>query len=143
MASALVPDTLWEIVEPLLPLPKPKPQGGRPRMPDRVCLKGIVFVLRSGIPWEMLPKELGCGSGMTCWRRLRDWQKSGIWQLIHFALLDWLGRFNQIDWSRANAVCDRGRGFVTPTASMNAPEAKRLITRYHNPGANERVRFAR
>jgi transposase len=49
----------------------------------------------------MLPKELGSGSGMTCWRRLRDWQESGIWQLIHFALLDWLGRCNQIDWSRA------------------------------------------
>ena len=47
-----------------------------------MCVNGIVFVLRSGIPWEMLPKELGCGSGMTCWRRLRDWQESGIWQLI-------------------------------------------------------------
>src|SRR6266446_4271894 len=59
MAPALVPDTLWEIIEPLLPLPKPKPQGGRPRIPDRACLIRIVFVLRSGIPWEMLPKELG------------------------------------------------------------------------------------
>jgi transposase len=66
MAPAPVPDTLWEIIEPLLPLPKRNPQGGRPRIPDRVCLKGIVFVLRSGIPWEMLPKGLCCGSGMTC-----------------------------------------------------------------------------
>jgi Putative transposase of IS4/5 family (DUF4096) len=56
---------------------------------------------RSGIPWEMLPQELGCGSGMTCWRRLRDWQEAGIWQLIHFSLLDWLARYGQIDWSRA------------------------------------------
>ena len=95
------PDMLWEVIEPLLPLPKPKPQGGRPRIADRVCLEGIVFVLRSGIPWEMLPKGLGCGSGMTCWRHLRDWQQSGIWQLIHFSLLDWLCRCNQIDWSRA------------------------------------------
>jgi transposase len=45
---------------------------------------GIVFVLRSGIPWEMLPQEMGCGSGMSCWRRLRDWQERGIWQLLHF-----------------------------------------------------------
>ena len=101
MAAALVPDILWEAIEPLLPLPRPKPQGGRPRITDRVCLKGIVFVLRSGIPWEMLPKELGCGSGMTCWRRLRDWQQSGIWQFIHFAMLDWLCRLDRIDWSRA------------------------------------------
>jgi len=101
MTTTLGSDGLWDMIEPLLPLPKPKPQGGRPRIPDRVCLRGIVFVLRSGILWEMLPKELGCGSGMTCWRRLRDWQESGIWQLIHFALLDWLGRVNQIDWSRA------------------------------------------
>ncbi len=60
-----------------------------------------MFVLRSGIPWEMLPQELGCGSGMTCWRRLRDWQDAGVWQLLHFVLLDWLSRCETIDWSRA------------------------------------------
>jgi transposase len=64
-------------------------------------LAGIIFVLRSGIPWRMLPKELRCGSGMTCWRRLRDWQYAGIWDLMHFVLLNWLSRHNQIDWSCA------------------------------------------
>jgi transposase len=59
------------------------------------------FVLRSGIPWQMLPKELGCGSGMTCWRRLRDWQHERIWDPMHFALLNWLARNGDIDWSRA------------------------------------------
>jgi len=100
-AAALVPDRLWDLVEPLLPIPVPKPRGGRPRLSERACLTGIVFVLRSGIPWQMLPKELGCGSGMSCWRRLRDWQQAGLWDLIHFALLNWLSRENQIDWSRA------------------------------------------
>ena len=72
MAKELVTDELWEIVEPLLPPEPPKPRGGRPRVPNRAALTGIVFVLKTGMPWEMLPKEMGCGSGSTCWRRLRD-----------------------------------------------------------------------
>src|SRR5215213_1167970 len=66
MAKELVTDELWEVIEPLLPEEPPKPQGGRPRIDDRAALGGILFVLKSGIPWEMLPKEMGCGSGKTC-----------------------------------------------------------------------------
>ena len=69
---------------------------------DRKVLEGIVFVLRTGIPWAMLPRELGCGCGMTCWRRLRDWQAAGVFGRLHRALLDRLGRANAIDWSRCS-----------------------------------------
>jgi transposase len=66
MAKELVSDELWEVIEPLLPEEPPKPKGGRPRVDDGAALSGIIFVLKSGIPWEMLPQEMGCGSGVTC-----------------------------------------------------------------------------
>ena len=102
MAKELVNDELWEIVEPLLPDEPPKPEGGRPRIDDRAALTGIVFVLKSGIPWEMLPQEMGCGSGVTCWRRLREWHEAGVWEKLHRVLLDRLGEAKQIDWKRAS-----------------------------------------
>jgi transposase len=105
MAKLLVSDDLWAVVAPLLPPVPPRPKGGRPRVPDRACLTGIIFVLKSGLPWEMLPQEMGCGSGMTCWRRLRDWQEAGVWDALHRVLLDRLGEGGQIDWSRASLDC--------------------------------------
>ncbi len=83
MSPLRVPDDLWEAIEPLLPREPPKPKGGHPRIPDRAVLGGIIFVLRTGTPWRLLPKELGCGSGPTCWRRLRDWQRAGVWEALH------------------------------------------------------------
>ena len=111
MAKVLVSDELWEVIEPLLPPEPPKPKGGRPRVPDRAALTGILFVLRSGIPWEMLPQEMGCGCGMTCWRRLREWQEAGVWEKLHRVLLDRLREADQIDWSRA----------VVDSSSVRAP----------------------
>ena len=101
MTKPLLPDELWTIVEPLLPPEPPNPTGGRPRGPDRAALTGIIFVLTSGIPGAMLPREMGCGSGVTCWRRRRDWQDAGVWDRLHQTLLDRLGEAGRIDWERA------------------------------------------
>src|SRR5215218_6787578 len=102
MAEQLVPDEVWAAIEPLLPAKPPHPKGGRPWIEDRAVLGGIIYVLRAGVPWRLLPaRELGCGSGVTCWRRLRDWQAAGVWEALHHRLLDWLGDDGQVDWSRA------------------------------------------
>ena len=92
MVKQLVPEELWTIVEPLLPPEPPKPNGGRPRVSNRAALAGIIYVLKSGIPWGMLPRGLGFGSGLTCWKRIRDWQKAGVWRRLHRVLLDELGK---------------------------------------------------
>ena len=102
MSKPLVSDELWAAVAPLLPPGPPKPKGGRPRIPDRAVLTGILFVLKSGLGWEMLPREMGCGSGMTCWRRLRDWQQAGVWAALHRELLRRLRHADKLDWSRAS-----------------------------------------
>jgi transposase len=100
MSTPPVSDLLWEIVSPLLPPEPRKPKGGRPRsITDRAALTGINFVLKSGIPWEMLPHEMGCGRGMTCWRRLRDWQRADVWKRLHRALLQRLQDAGRIDWT--------------------------------------------
>lgn len=101
MAKPILSDELWAIIEPLLPEWTPSPKGGHPRVDDRRALTGILFVLKTGIPWEDLPCEMGCGCGMTCWRRLRDWQADGTWDRIHRVLLSKLRGADKIDWSRA------------------------------------------
>jgi transposase len=101
MARELVPDALWARVAPLLPRPRAQPKGGRPFCDDRACLRGILFVLTTGIAWRDLPAEVfGC-SGVTCWRRLRDWHQAGVWGALHRHLLSELERRDRIDWSRA------------------------------------------
>ncbi len=119
MSKLLLPDELWAIVEPLLPPAPPRPTGGRPRVPDRAALTGIIFVLKSGIPWEMLPQEMGCGSGVTCWRRLRDGQDAGVWDRLHQTLRDRLGDAGRIDWERASL--DRASVPAKRGATRSAP----------------------
>ena len=100
MAKPLLPDDLWELIEPVLPKRSPCPKGGRPPLDDRKALTGIIFVLKTGIPWEYLPQEMGCGCGMTCWRRLKRWFHAKVWDKIHTLLLSRLRFHKQIDFSR-------------------------------------------
>ena len=100
--SVLVPDDHWEAIEPLLPPEPAKPKGGRPRVPHRAALAGIIFVLRTGCPWRLLPKELCCDSGTACWRRLCDRQVVGVSERLHERLLNEPGGEAAIDWSRAS-----------------------------------------
>jgi transposase len=98
----IVPDSLWERIEPLLPKVERRSRyPGRKRLDDRKVLCGILFVLHTGIRWEFLPQELGFGSGMTCWRRLRDWHEAGVWDRLHQELLAELHAAGHLDWSRA------------------------------------------
>lgn len=88
--------------EALLPVvPRRVDHPGRKRLDDRKVLCGILFVLYTGILWEFLPQELGFGSGMTAWRRLRDWHQAGVWKRLHENLLAELNVAGALDWSRA------------------------------------------
>lgn len=101
MSRINLPDDLWKRIEPLLPEPMtPGPYGGRPPIPNRTTLEGILYVLKTGIAWEDLPDSIGC-CGMTCWRRLRDWNQAGVWDKLHGLLLDELREADKIDWKRA------------------------------------------
>jgi transposase len=102
-SGRLLSDQLWELLEPLLPPPARAKNGrtGRPRVDDRAALEGILFVAEHGIAWRKLPTELGYGSGITCWRRLRARQEAGVWEKLHQAVLEKLGQEGQLDLWRA------------------------------------------
>lgn len=101
-APWVIPDDMWNRLEPLIVGQSPPTQhAGRSRLADRRVLTGILFVLSTGISWAHLPKELGCGSGMTCWRRLREWNDNGVWDELCQQLSDELRGAHRIDWARA------------------------------------------
>ena len=131
VAKPILDDDLWKIIEPLLPPPKRRRRryAGRKPIANRLVLTGIVYVLRSGVPWSMLPKEMGCGSGMSCWRRLRAWQARGVWQQIHEVLLSKLREADKLDFSRA----------VVDSSSIRAAHGGKKLDRTQ-PIAVRRVR---
>ena len=112
MARQIVKNELWNKIEPLLPQEKSKGSNGRPQISNRQVFTGIVFVLKTGIPWEDLPQEMDCGCGMTAWRRLEQWQKMGVWKKIHETFLNELGKDGHIEWKK----------FLIDSSSIAAPK---------------------
>ena len=96
MAAELLPEELWAEIEPLLPPPS-RAKTGRPPVDNRQALRGIIFVLRSGIPWQMLPTEAFHVSGSSCWRRFSEWTAAGVWPQLHRRLLNRLGKEGGVD----------------------------------------------
>ena len=121
-----ISEALLKKIEPLLPVFVPSAKGGRPRVSDEMVLNGILFVLRTGIPWEELPQELGFGSGMTCWRRLRQWQEAGVWHQLHMLLLAELRSAGRLDFSRASL----------DAASVPSPRGARTLGPTPRTGGN-------
>ena len=128
--AKLLPDGLWALIEPLLPPQTPSPKGGRPPIPHRQALTGILFVLKTGLPWEDLPAEMNCGSGMSCWRRLAEWQADGTWAKIHAVLLARLHQAGKLDWSKCAIDSSSVRAvFGGPTPGRTPRiEAKRGVS---------------
>jgi transposase len=121
MARPLLDDALWALLAPLIPQPRRRrgSRQGRPLVPDRAVVTGILYVLRSGVPWQMLPREMRCGSGSTCWRRLVRWQRAGVWKRLHETLLAELRRRGRLDQ----------RGAVIDSASLRAMRGGKKLDR--------------
>jgi RNA polymerase sigma factor (sigma-70 family) len=123
MARPLLSDALWERIEPLLPAPRPRRArfpGRKPLEPRRV-LTGILFVLKTGIPWEDLPQEMGCGCGMTCLNYLKTWRRDGTWARLQEALLAYLPGAGRLDWARVTADAPAARGAGQSAQAANPP----------------------
>ncbi|MEX3581682.1 MAG: IS5 family transposase [Burkholderia sp.] len=134
MAKPIFDDELWALIEPLLPLPKRRRTRypGRKPLDNRAVLTGILFILQTGLRWDLLPREMGCGSGMSCWRRLRDWQAAGVWEQLHEVLLARLRAADQIDWSRvivdSSSIRAVGSG---PKTGPNPTDRARPGSKHH------------
>jgi transposase len=122
MAKKELTDAQWEKIKPFLPEPKRSKKGGRPPKGNRECLEGILWVLRSGARWQDLPKHFPSAS--TCWRRLRDWERAGLWLKIWRAFLGELDENGRLDWSETFADGSFAPAKKGATASARPSAAK-------------------
>ncbi len=149
MAKPILDDDLWTFVEPMLPRPKPRRfrHPGRKPITHRQALTGILFVLRTGITWDLLPQEMGCGSGVSCWRRLRDWERAGVCHAIHTMLLAELRRHDELDLSIVTAdscsvrAVGAGENGTEPHGSPQAGDQASSLDRRRGCAALEALRL--
>ena len=134
MRTDLMPDALWEVAERQLPPHPPSPKGGRPRVPDRACLTALSYLLREGCTYRGLPcRELGCGSGVTVWRRLQEWTEAGVWPELHETLLQHLGKAGEIDTSIVvadSSSCRAVKGGSPPDPTPRTAGSKAVNAMY-------------
>ena len=104
LADRLLPDQLWQRIQPLLPPPPSHARGGAPRtVDDRACMAAIIFMARTSSPWALLPvSEFGCGSVTSCWRRFAEWASAGVFERLQEVLLDELSAAGLLDWSHVS-----------------------------------------
>lgn len=132
MARRKISNELWAVLQPLIPEFEHSVKGGRRRsLDDRAALNGILYVLQSGVPWEDLPQDIGYGSGMTCWRRLRDWQAAGVWDRLHVAMLRRLREHDQIDWGRASVD---GASVASPRGARKPARTQPTVANWARSG---------
>lgn len=141
MAKKLLPDELWKRLEPLLPKPMENRHvqfAGRKPSDLRQIVTGILFVLRTGVPWRSLPATSDFPSGYTCLRHLRRWQKEGVWQRLFEKLLAELQATHKIDWYRAlvdssslRAPCGGEKTGPNPTDRRKLGSKHHLLTDAH------------
>ena len=124
--TTLLTDELWSTVEPLLPQHKASPKGGHPWCNDRQCLEGILYVLKGGIAWRLLPKEFGISSS-TCWRRFDEWTEAGVWDKVHRKLLSQLGQQGALNIDRV----------IIDSASVRAQKGGPTLDRTRPTAANQ------
>lgn len=136
--SELLPEKVWREIESLFPPQIPSPKGGRPPVTHQQAMTGIIFILKTGLPWKMLPQEMNCGSGVTCWRRFRDWTKSGLWERIHLRILHLLAKTGGVEASHAvmdsasvRALAGGGHTGPNPTDRAKRGCKRHIITDRH------------